>query len=98
MYFFCIFNFFLPLFFRLRDRQTQNNCLNQNSQNLQDYQNKVKDEFTYKIIGCAMKVHGMLGNGFQEVIYQRSLAIELELAGFDFITEILRLELAEPIL
>ena len=37
-----------------------------------------KDELTYKIIGCAMKVHSAPGNGFQEVIYQRCLAIELE--------------------
>ena len=36
-----------------------------------------KDELTYKIIGCAMKVHNTLGNGFQEVIYQRALAIEM---------------------
>jgi GxxExxY protein len=35
-----------------------------------------KDDFTYKIIGCAMKVHNKIGNGFQEVIYQRCLAIE----------------------
>ncbi len=27
------------------------------------------DEITYKINGCAMKVHNTLGNGFQEVIY-----------------------------
>jgi GxxExxY protein len=33
---------------------------------------------TSKIIGCAMKVHSTLGNGFQEVIYQRALAIEME--------------------
>ena len=32
---------------------------------------------THKIIGCAMQVHRTLGNGFQEVIYQRALAIEL---------------------
>ena len=37
----------------------------------------VDDKLTYQIIGCAMKVHNTLGNGFQEVIYQRSLAIEL---------------------
>lgn len=30
-----------------------------------------QDEITFKIIGCAMKVHNTLGNGFQEVIYQR---------------------------
>jgi GxxExxY protein len=33
-------------------------------------------ETTEKIIGAAMRVHAALGNGFQEVIYQRSLAIE----------------------
>ena len=42
------------------------------------------DELTYKINGCAMKVHRTLGNGFQEVIYQRCLAIELEKAGLEF--------------
>ena len=35
------------------------------------------EELTRKIIGCAMTVHSALGNGFQEVIYQRALAIEL---------------------
>jgi len=39
---------------------------------------KIDDELTYKIIGCAMKVHNTLGNGFQEVIYQRCLAIKFE--------------------
>ena len=42
------------------------------------------DVITYKINGCAMKVHNTLGNGFQEVIYQRYLAIELERAGLTF--------------
>jgi GxxExxY protein len=37
-----------------------------------------QDEITYQIIGCAMKVHNELGNGFQEVIYQRCLEIELK--------------------
>jgi GxxExxY protein len=41
-------------------------------------------ELTSKIIGCAMTVHKTLDNGFQEVIYQRALAIELELAGIRF--------------
>lgn len=45
------------------------------------------DELTYKINGCAMKVHNTLGNGFQEVIYQRCLAIELERAGISFMRE-----------
>ncbi len=42
---------------------------------------------TSKIIGCAMKVHSALGNGFQEVIYQRALEIEMRLAGIDFSRE-----------
>src|SRR5712671_4228433 len=45
------------------------------------------DEITYKINGCAMKVHNTLGNGFQEVIYQRCLAIELEKAGLAYVRE-----------
>jgi GxxExxY protein len=46
------------------------------------------DEITYKINGCAMKVHNTLGNGFQEVIYQRCLAIEMERAGLNFAREV----------
>src|SRR5688500_7349257 len=42
------------------------------------------EEITHKIIGCAMKVHGTLGNGFQEVIYQRALAIEMEKQNLGF--------------
>ena len=45
------------------------------------------DEITFKIIGCAMKVHNTLGNGFQEVIYQRCLAIELRKIVLDFVRE-----------
>ena len=41
-------------------------------------------ELTSKVIGCAMAVHQALGNGFQEVIYQRALAIEMRLAGIRF--------------
>ncbi len=41
-------------------------------------------DITSKIIGCAMKVHSTLGNGFQEVIYQRALAIEMRKAGLGF--------------
>ena len=46
-----------------------------------------REEITYKIIGCSMKIHNTLGNGFQEVIYQRCLAIELEKAGLSFARE-----------
>jgi GxxExxY protein len=49
---------------------------------------KKYDDITYKINGCAMKVHNTLGNGFQEVIYQRCLAIELERVGLAFAREI----------
>jgi GxxExxY protein len=45
------------------------------------------EEITRRIIGCAMKVHGALGNGFQEVIYQRAMAIELEQDGLAFVRE-----------
>lgn len=46
------------------------------------------EDITYKIIGCAMQVHNTLGNGFQEVIYQRCLAIEFEKAGLGFAREV----------
>jgi GxxExxY protein len=46
-----------------------------------------RDELTYKVIGCAMKVHKTLGNGFQELIYQRCLGIELTKAGVGFMRE-----------
>ncbi|MBK7640051.1 MAG: GxxExxY protein [Bacteroidetes bacterium] len=42
------------------------------------------NEITHKIIGCSMQVHNTLGNGFQEVIYQRALAIEMKLEGLSF--------------
>jgi len=45
------------------------------------------NDCTSKIIGCAMRVHTALGNGFQEVIYQRALEIELALDGLRFIRE-----------
>jgi GxxExxY protein len=44
-------------------------------------------ELTHRIIGCAMKVHTFLGNGFQEVIYQRALAIEMEKQGLGYARE-----------
>ena len=44
----------------------------------------LKDDLTYKIIGCTMQVHSFLGNGFHEVIYQRALAIEMEMQGLSY--------------
>jgi GxxExxY protein len=44
-------------------------------------------ELTGKIIGCAMQVHKILGNGFQEVIYQRALEKEMFLQGLSFSRE-----------
>lgn len=44
-------------------------------------------EITSKIIGCSMMVHKTLGNGFQEVIYQRALEIELSEANISYARE-----------
>ena len=52
----------------------------------------IKDEYkhselTSRIIKCAFNVHNVLGNGFQEVIYQRALAIEFNIAEIPFSRE-----------
>ncbi|GAB4055397.1 GxxExxY protein [Spirosoma litoris] len=52
----------------------------------------IKTEYKYselagKVIGCAFEVHKILGSGFQEVIYQRALAIELEECNIGFARE-----------
>lgn len=44
-------------------------------------------ELTAKIISCSMEVHKKLGNGFQEVIYQRALEIEMCLMNISFSRE-----------
>ena len=49
-------------------------------------------DITEKIIGSAMKVHSQLGNGFPEIIYQRSIAIEFEKSGLSF-----KKELEQPV-
>jgi GxxExxY protein len=48
---------------------------------------KYKD-ITEKIIGASFEVHKFLGNGFQEIIYERALALELTQAGLSYAREI----------
>ncbi|MBI4317342.1 MAG: GxxExxY protein [Chloroflexi bacterium] len=45
-------------------------------------------DVTGKVIGAAMRVHSTLGNGFQEVIYQRALAIEMTKYALSFQREL----------
>src|ERR1035437_1619055 len=47
----------------------------------------IYEQLTHKIIGCAMRVHSTIGNGFQEVIYQRALAIEFNYEKLNFTRE-----------
>ena len=42
------------------------------------------EDITRRIISAAMKVHSALGNGFQEVIYQRAMAIEMQYEQLSF--------------
>ena len=46
------------------------------------------NKLTHKIIGCAMEVHNQMGNGFQEVVYQRALSIEFSLQGLSHVREL----------
>ena len=44
-------------------------------------------DVTGAVIGCAFEVHSVLGTGFQEVVYQRALAVEMESRGLSFARE-----------
>ena len=44
-------------------------------------------DVTGAVIGCAIEVHSILGTGFQEVVYQRALAVEMESRGLSFARE-----------
>lgn len=46
------------------------------------------NNLTRKIIACAMEVHNLIGNGFQEVVYQRALAIEFSLQNISAVREL----------
>lgn len=50
--------------------------------------NEKINQLTHKIIGCALEVHNQMGNGFQEVVYQRALAIEFGIQGLTFAREL----------
>jgi GxxExxY protein len=58
-------------------------------------------DITQKILGASFEVHKFLGNGFQEVIYQRALSYEMKKSGLEFVREIEQpifyKELQEPI-
>ncbi|QNF33824.1 GxxExxY protein [Adhaeribacter swui] len=55
---------------------------------MQEPEKLIFSTITSKIIGCAMQVHTVLGNGFPEIVYQRSLAIEMQEAGLQFAREL----------
>jgi len=53
----------------------------------------IKEEYKYsditeKIIGCAMRVHQRMRNGYQELIYHRCLVIEFKKINLSFLNEI----------
>lgn len=41
-----------------------------------------------KTIGCALRVHSAIGPGYNEAIYQDALAIDLDLEGISFDTNV----------
>jgi len=69
----------------MEEKANQSPLNNQNKVIVQD--KYPLSELTGKIIGCAMEVHRILGNGFQEVIYQRALTKEMNLQGLEFSRE-----------
>jgi GxxExxY protein len=53
----------------------------------------MKDDKTYKIIGCAMEVHKELGCGFLEAVYQEALEREFIEQGLPFESQpVIRIE------
>jgi GxxExxY protein len=85
----------LQLFRFLLERGGGRKCLNDEkclNYDFKDEKNTMIERYKYQeltgtIIGAAMEVHGYLGNGFQEVVYQRALAIELGMRNIEFVRE-----------
>lgn len=67
----------------MENKNIQSGQSNESKKSLVQTAYKYSD-LTSKIIGCAMTVHKTLGNGFQEVIYQRALEIEMSMEGLSF--------------
>ena len=45
-------------------------------------------DITEKIIKSAFEIHSFIGNGFQEVIYQRALALEMDTLNLNYAREL----------
>lgn len=69
------------------DNKNTNPDNQENPKNLVSDSKLKYDDITRKIIGCAMQVQTILSNGFQEVIYQRALEIEMAEQGLNFVRE-----------
>lgn len=67
------------------DTETNNSAKKRTAAN--DHSEMSYSDLTHKIIGCAMQVHSVLRNGFQEVIYQRALGIEFNLREIAYARE-----------
>ena len=68
----------------MHENKIQSHQTNHSSDKIMIKEEYKFSELTSKIIGCAMKVHSALGNGFQEVIYQRAMEIEMGDSGIAF--------------
>ena len=71
-----------------KDDKDENSFLREIKNDTMIINDKYKySELTGTVIACAMEVHKILGNGFQEVIYQRALAKEMSLRGVAYSRE-----------
>ncbi len=49
---------------------------------------KYLNELTYKVIGCAIEVHKLLGPGLLESVYEKCFLKELELQGIKYTNQV----------